>query len=69
VLAGEPDPKSLADLKDKKLGVQSMEANGTTFATAFVKEGRTRSAEGYFVPAIGLGAQASPRFARNWSMA
>src|SRR6201996_6285541 len=30
--------KSLADLKDKKLGVQSMGSAGTTFAKAFVKE-------------------------------
>jgi NitT/TauT family transport system substrate-binding protein len=50
--------KSLADLKDKKLGVQSMGSAGTTFAKAFVKEaGLDPQKDISFLP-IGLGAQA-----------
>jgi NitT/TauT family transport system substrate-binding protein len=50
--------KSLADLKDKKLGVQSMGSAGTTFAKAFVKEaGLDPERDISFLP-IGLGAQA-----------
>jgi NitT/TauT family transport system substrate-binding protein len=50
--------KSLADLKDKKLGVQSMGSAGTTFAKAFVKEaGLDPTKDISFLP-IGLGAQA-----------
>jgi NitT/TauT family transport system substrate-binding protein len=48
----------LADLKDKKLGVQSMGSAGTTFAKAFVKEaGLDPSKDISFLP-IGIGAQA-----------
>jgi NitT/TauT family transport system substrate-binding protein len=50
--------KSLTDLKDKKLGVQSMGSAGTTFAKAFVKEaGLDPQKDISFLP-IGLGAQA-----------
>jgi NitT/TauT family transport system substrate-binding protein len=50
--------KSLVDLKDKKLGVQSMGSAGTTFAKAFVKEaGLDPQKDISFLP-IGLGAQA-----------
>ena len=50
--------KKLADLKDKKLGVQSMGSAGTTFAKAFVKEaGLDPQKDITFLP-IGLGAQA-----------
>jgi ABC-type nitrate/sulfonate/bicarbonate transport system substrate-binding protein len=50
--------KVLADLKGKRLGVQSMGSAGTTFAKAFVKEaGLDPAADISFLP-IGLGAQA-----------
>lgn len=50
--------KAMADLKGKKLGVQSMGSAGTTFAKAFVKEaGLDPAADISFLP-IGLGAQA-----------
>ncbi len=50
--------KVLTDLKDKKLGVQSMGSAGTTFAKAFVKEaGLDPLKDISFLP-IGLGAQA-----------
>lgn len=50
--------KALTDLKDKKLGVQSMGSAGTTFAKAFVKEvGLDPAKDVTFLP-IGLGAQA-----------
>jgi NitT/TauT family transport system substrate-binding protein len=50
--------KTLTDLKDKKLGVQSMGSAGTTFAKAFVKEaGLDPQKDISFLP-IGLGAQA-----------
>jgi len=49
--------KSLADLKDKKLGVQSMGSAGTTFAKAFVKEaGLDPQKDISFLP-IGLGLE------------
>jgi NitT/TauT family transport system substrate-binding protein len=50
--------KSLADLKDKKLGVQSMGSAGTTFAKAFVKEAGLDPAKDISFLPIGLGAQA-----------
>jgi NitT/TauT family transport system substrate-binding protein len=50
--------KTLADLKGKKLGVQSMGSAGTTFAKAFVKDaGLDPQRDISFLP-IGLGAQA-----------
>ena len=50
--------KVMADLKGKKLGVQSMGSAGTTFAKAFVKEaGLNPETDITFLP-IGLGAQA-----------
>jgi ABC-type nitrate/sulfonate/bicarbonate transport system substrate-binding protein len=50
--------KTLADLKDKKLGVQSMGSAGTTFARAFVHDaGLDAQKDITFLP-IGLGAQA-----------
>jgi NitT/TauT family transport system substrate-binding protein len=57
--------KSLADLKDKKLGVQSMGSAGTTFAKAFVKEaGLNPTKDISFLP-IGLGAQAITSVRQN----
>src|ERR1700712_3479936 len=50
--------KALADLKDKKLGVQSMGSAGTTFAKAFVKEAGLDPAKDISFLPIGLGAQA-----------
>jgi NitT/TauT family transport system substrate-binding protein len=50
--------KSLTDLKDKKLGVQSMGSAGTTFAKAFVKEAGLDPAKDISFLPIGLGAQA-----------
>jgi NitT/TauT family transport system substrate-binding protein len=50
--------KTLADLKDKKLGVQSMGSAGTTFAKAFVKEAGLDPAKDISFLPIGLGAQA-----------
>ena len=50
--------KTMAELKGKKLGVQSMGSAGITFAKAFVKEaGLNPDADVSFLP-IGLGAQA-----------
>jgi NitT/TauT family transport system substrate-binding protein len=50
--------KALVDLKDKKLGVQSMGSAGTTFAKAFVKEAGLDPAKDISFLPIGLGAQA-----------
>lgn len=57
--------KALTDLKDKKLGVQSMGSAGTTFAKAFVKEvGLDPQKDITFLP-IGLGAQAITSVRQN----
>lgn len=50
--------KAMTDLKDKKLGVQSMGSAGTTFAKAFVKEAGLDPAKDISFLPIGLGAQA-----------
>src|SRR5258708_6742289 len=50
--------KSLTDLQDKKLGVQSMGRAGTAFAKAFVKEAGLDPAKDISFLPIGLGAQA-----------
>jgi NitT/TauT family transport system substrate-binding protein len=57
--------KSLADLKDKKLGVQSMGSAGTTFAKAFVKEAGLDPAKDISFLPIGLGAQAITSVRQN----
>jgi NitT/TauT family transport system substrate-binding protein len=50
--------KAMADLKGRRLGVQSMGSAGTTFGKAFVKEaGLNPTTDISFLP-IGLGAQA-----------
>lgn len=50
--------KSMVDLKDKKLGVQSMGSAGTTFGRAFVTQvGLDPQKDVSFLP-IGMGAQA-----------
>ncbi len=50
--------KSMADLKDKKIGVQSMGSAGTTFGRAFVNQaGLDPQKDITFLP-IGMGAQA-----------
>jgi NitT/TauT family transport system substrate-binding protein len=57
--------KSLADLKGKKLGVQSMGSAGITFAKAFAKEaGLDPQKDISFLP-IGLGAQAMTSVRQN----
>ncbi len=59
-VAVEPDStiKTMADLKGKKLGVQSMGSAGITFAKAFAKAaGLDPQTDVAFLP-IGLGAQA-----------
>jgi NitT/TauT family transport system substrate-binding protein len=57
--------KSLADLKGKRLGVQSMGSAGTTFAKAFVREaGLDPQKDIAFLP-IGLGAQAITSVRQN----
>lgn len=50
--------KTMTDLKDKKLGVQSMGSAGTTFAKAFVKEAGLDPAKDISFLPVGLGAQA-----------
>ena len=57
--------KSLAELKGKKLGVQSMGSAGITFAKAFVKEaGLDPQKDISFLP-VGLGAQAMTSVRQN----
>ncbi len=57
--------KAMADLKDKKLGVQSMGSAGTTFARAFVKEAGLDPAKDISFLPIGLGAQAITAVRQN----
>ena len=57
--------KTLVDLKDKKLGVQSMGSAGITFAKAFVKEAGLDPAKDIFFLPIGLGAQAITSVRQN----
>jgi len=59
--------KTLADLKDKKLGVQSMGSAGTTFARAFVHDAGLDSQKDITFLPIGLGAQAITSIRQNWS--
>lgn len=57
--------KTLADLKGKRIGVQSMGSAGVTFGRAFVKEaGLDPQADITFMP-IGIGAQAIASIKQN----
>lgn len=57
--------KTLADLKGKKLGVQSMGSAGTTFGRAFVREAGLDPQSDISFLSIGVGAQAIASVRQN----